>query len=248
MLDNTQNSTCEFAEELVSYLYDEMNGADKSRFENHLEACEPCRDELAEFSLARASIQEWHDKEFMPLANPAIKIPYPQKSSRSWFVAVRELFTLSPAWMTASTAFAALAICAALFAVVVSSLRDDENVVQQTENNKVIPSPTTGNQNQNSNVSEANQDKQTPDNSPQPPVKNPTPKPVKTAVEPTKVVAKPQNATVKTVQPKTSEKIVKPPVKTPKQKVPGFVDEDDDDDSLTLLDLLEKIGTDDKDD
>lgn len=248
MLENKKNSTCDYAEELVSYLYDEMRGADKSRFENHLKDCSPCQDELAGFSLSRASIQEWRNEEFLPLQNPAIEIPYPAKVetiSRSWFASVRALFSLSPAWTTAATAFAALAICLGLFLVLFSSMPDDDEVLVQTDKNvKVAPSPTTGNQNQN--VSNTNQNKQKLGNSSEPSVSGAAQKPSRTTIEPTKIVSqpsavKPSNLPVKTVLPK-SNKTVKPPVKTNKQKAPSFLDEDEEDDSLTLTDLLEQIG------
>jgi hypothetical protein len=247
MLDNTKNSTCDFAEELVSYLYEEMSSADKSRFEKHLKDCLPCRDELAEFSLARVAVQEWRDEEFAPLANPAIEIPYPAKSSRSWLAQIREYFTLSPAWMTASTALAALAICVGLFVIMFNSMPDGNDVVVQDKNIKTVQSPTTGNQKQNSNISETNQNQPTTNISSEPPVKIDTPKPIKTVNEPTKIsvpsVSKPQNLPVKTVQPRNNKKTtVQPPVKTNKQKVPRLIDEDEEEDSLTLTDLLEDIG------
>ncbi|MEK7723352.1 MAG: hypothetical protein AAB336_03310, partial [Acidobacteriota bacterium] len=201
------------------------------------------------FSMARSSIQEWHNEEFLPLESPVIEIPYPAKvenSSRSWLVAIRDFFTLSPAWMTASTAFAALAICIGLFAVVVSSLRDNMDVADKG-NVKIISSPTHGNQNQNSNVSNANQNKQKPVNLPEPPISEKVQKPTPEVIEPTKIVAKPnsvktQTLPVKTVQPKTNNRVPKQPLKTQKQKVPSFLDEDEEEDSLTLTDLLEEIG------
>lgn len=248
MLENTNNSTCDFAEEIVSYLYDEISGADKSRFENHLKDCSPCQDELSGFSMARSSIQEWRKEEFLPLQNPVIEIPYPAKVetiSRSWFASVRALFTLSPAWTTAATAFAALAICFGLFVILFSSMPNDDEVVVQTDKNvKVTSSPTTGNQNQN--VSNSNQNKQKSNNSPEPPISDEVQKPSRTPIEPTRIsapnVTKPANLPVKTVLPKGNNKSNKPAVKTNKQKAPSFLDEDEEDNSLTLTDLLEEIG------
>ena len=251
MLENTQNSTCDFAEELISYLYDEMSGVDKSGFEKHLKTCSPCKNELAGFSLARTSVQEWHNKEFLPLPTPPIEIPYPVKIetiSRSWFAKLRALFTLSPTWTTASTAFAALALCFGLFVIWFSSMPNDDEVLVQTEKNvKVTASPTTGNQNQNSNISNPNQNTQKPSNSSESPLSDEGQKPARTSIESTKIVAqpnvtKPNNLPVKTVQPKTTNKTVKPPIKTPKQKAPSFLDDDEEEDSLTLTDLLEGIG------
>lgn len=253
MLENTQNSICDCAEELVSYLYDEMSGTDKLRFEKHLKTCSSCQDELAGFSLTRTSIQEWHKEDFLPLQSPSIEINYPQKIetiSRSWFASIRDFFTLSPAWMTASTAFAALAICAVLLAVVVSSLRDDRTVARQNEkgNTNIVSSPTNGNQNQNSNVSNANQNKQKPANLSEPPVLEKVQKPSRTNPEPTKIsvqptITKQENSSVKTVLP-TKQKDLKEklPKNNKKEKAPSFLDDDEEEDSLTLTDLLEQIG------
>lgn len=254
MLENNEKSNCGFAEEIVSYLYDEMNLSEKSHFEKHLKNCFTCQDELAGFSKARNSIQEWRAEEFLPLENPAIVIPCPQQVksiSRSWLAAVREFFTLSPAWMTASTAFAALAICVVLFALVVSFIRNDQNFAGiEKGSNIIVPSPTNGNQNKNSNVSNANQNTQKTADSPQPPVIADSSKPANRTVEPTKIVAKPnvekpQNLPVKTLQPKSNGKPISKPqqVKSKKQSAPSFLDEDEEDDSLTLTDLLEQIGT-----
>lgn len=258
MLDNKQNSNCAFAEELVSYLYDEITDLEKLRFEKHLRNCSACQEELAGFSLARTSIQEWKSVEFLPLQNPAIEIPYPQKTetiSRSWFAVIRDFFTLSPAWMTASTAVAALAICVALIAVMISSFRNNNDFAEiKKDEINVVSSPTNGNQNQNSNVSNSNsnQNKSKPNNSTESPNNSESPSLVKTDVEPTKIVNKPnvtapQNLPIKTIQPK-SKTTVKQPSKTKNQKAPSFLDEDEEKDSLTLTDLLEQIGASEIDD
>jgi hypothetical protein len=250
MLDNKRNSNCDFAEELVSYLYDEISGSEKLRFEKHLRNCSACQDELSGFSMTRNAVQEWKTVEFLPLQNPVIEIPYSQKAetvSRSWFAAIRDYLTLSPAWMTASTAFAALAICAALIAVVISSFRNNNDFAEiKKDEINVVSSPTNGNQNQNSNVSNSNSNQNKPNDSKESPNISESPKSVKTEIEAIKVVAKPnvnapQTSPVKTIQPK-SKTTVKQPSKTKNQKAPSFLDEDEEQDSLTLTDLLEQIG------
>jgi len=71
--------TCEFEAEIVSYLYDELAAANRTRFETHLLDCTPCTDEFAELSFSRFSVFEWQKEEFAPLETPAITIPYPAK-------------------------------------------------------------------------------------------------------------------------------------------------------------------------
>ncbi|MBA3633847.1 MAG: zf-HC2 domain-containing protein [Acidobacteria bacterium] len=118
---NQQNSSCAFAEQIVSYLYGEANSREKTKFEAHLKNCPGCADELAGFGFVRSSVQKWH-KEFLQLETPVMEFPLHQSpetivtvtNKRSWFAELRQLFTLSPTWATAATAFAVLAVCVGL--------------------------------------------------------------------------------------------------------------------------------------
>ncbi len=104
MLDNPKNSNCDFTEQLVSYLYDELLGHEKTIFENHLNSCLVCKDELSGFSLTRSAISEWHQEEFSALENPVIEIPYKTESranSVSWLDSIRGFLGFSPVWATA---------------------------------------------------------------------------------------------------------------------------------------------------
>lgn len=114
MLNNNHNSSCAFAEQLVSYLYGEVNDSEKTAFAVHLKSCSSCADELMEFGLVRSSIVEWKNEEFANLDTPLVKIPYPTTVStekQSWFGGLRQLLTLSPTW---ATAFAAVVVCVGL--------------------------------------------------------------------------------------------------------------------------------------
>ncbi len=123
MLDtnNHKNSPCAYAEQIVSYLYDEAEAREKTLFETHLKSCADCAEEFAGFSTIRSSVLEWRREEFSPLQIPAIEIPYaknrefykPGKNSEFshlWFGKIRELFSLSPV-LTASASFAIIAVC-----------------------------------------------------------------------------------------------------------------------------------------
>lgn len=120
--NNHQNSNCSFAADIVSYIYGEIGEKEKSAFEAHLSNCETCPEELADFMDIRFSVNDWKQAEFAPLATPVIEIPYEKEQVRetatdssSWWSNLRQIFTLSPAWMTATTAMAALVICVGLF-------------------------------------------------------------------------------------------------------------------------------------
>ncbi len=119
--NNHNNLTCAFAEQTVSYLYDEANAQEKTVVETHLKSCATCADEFASFSAIHSSVIEWRNEEFLSLEMPSIKIPFEKtrefyksetdsKATRSWLEELRRLFTLSPA-LTASASFAIVAIC-----------------------------------------------------------------------------------------------------------------------------------------
>ena len=46
-------------DDLVSYLYDDLDGASRLSFERHLRGCAGCRDELAAMRAVRADLLTW---------------------------------------------------------------------------------------------------------------------------------------------------------------------------------------------
>ena len=48
---------------LVGYLYDELIGSERARFEAHVRACAECRDELAGLRQTRAQLTRWAPAE-----------------------------------------------------------------------------------------------------------------------------------------------------------------------------------------
>ncbi|MBW8895936.1 MAG: zf-HC2 domain-containing protein, partial [Acidobacteria bacterium] len=95
---------CESKELLVSFLYNEIDPADKRMFEKHLATCSECRDELAELGDTRAQIGLWTP----PDADLGFRIVREPKPSR------RPWFQFSPAWGLAAAAVLLLAIGAAI--------------------------------------------------------------------------------------------------------------------------------------
>ena len=141
---NHKNLSCEFAEQIVSYLYGENGGAEKQKFEKHLKNCEPCAEEFAAFSEMRFAFAELKD-EFSLMKTPKIEIPY--ENSReiievssvktSWLDGVRAIFGNVSAWQMAA-GFAVLTILA-VFSIFL--LRNDNRELA-AENNKNTPKPT----------------------------------------------------------------------------------------------------------
>ena len=115
MLDNNyHNSSCAFAEQVVSYLYGEENALEKTAFEAHLSSCSSCAEELAGFEFVRSSIIEWKRADFFNLETPSIEIPYRAAVStekQSPFSGIRRFFAFSPAFSIAS---AAIIVCVGL--------------------------------------------------------------------------------------------------------------------------------------
>ena len=77
MLTKAQKA-CPLADDIVSYMYDELPAADRTRFEDHLLECQECTDEFAGISVSRFEVFDWRREEFDHLETPAIVIPYRQ--------------------------------------------------------------------------------------------------------------------------------------------------------------------------
>lgn len=118
-------AACARAPELISYLYHEAAPAEALEFEAHMERCASCRSELAEFAGVRRAIGDWHAEALGRIALSVSQangfaqgfVAKEAKAERgpkrrNALDALREFFTLSPAWMRAATAFAGLALCA----------------------------------------------------------------------------------------------------------------------------------------
>ena len=102
MLNNGNKQACGFADEIVSYIYDEIGAAERGRFESHLAGCDLCTNEFAAVSNARFSVFEWHKEEFASLATPEIIIPYEatkiiveENATVGFLAAIRGLLSVS---------------------------------------------------------------------------------------------------------------------------------------------------------
>jgi hypothetical protein len=101
--DSPKNFNCEFAPEIIDFLYGELSGERKNAFNLHLRNCSDCADEIEDFSGIRYSIRDWKVAEFDNLATPKIEIPYEIAAVRtveteklSWFDSIRNYLTFAP--------------------------------------------------------------------------------------------------------------------------------------------------------
>lgn len=92
-------------DELVSYLYDDLDAPSRAAFERHVRGCAECRDELTELRAVRADLLTWSPPE-PDFAFRIVSEPRP----------VRDASVLRPAvpawraWFTPAAGFAAAAV------------------------------------------------------------------------------------------------------------------------------------------
>ncbi|MGI8641162.1 MAG: anti-sigma factor family protein [Pyrinomonadaceae bacterium] len=267
MLDtNYQNSSCAFAEQIVSYLYGEVDKQDKAKFELHLTNCGDCADELAGFGFVRSSIQEWRQEEFLQLAIPAMEIPFEKSpeisisstEKRSWLADLRQLLTLSPTWATAATAFAALAVCVGLTLVAVNfsgttDVADNNDkpiksvsyptIEKKTEQNIEDVSAETAKQNSPDKTSKPSEQTSKSENAPRTEPKNLIVKVSNKAQKVSRIETIAQNSSISAPvrKVKDTNNINKTTV-AKNQQVPKLADFDEvEDNSLRLSDLMAEV-------
>jgi hypothetical protein len=140
MKDSTSTNLCARAEDMVTYLYGEATRDEAKDFEKHMKLCSSCRSELATFGDVREAMGEWRQQALGSLTSPAVEadearrfVPLAASTrKRSALAALREFFTLSPTWMRAATAVAALLFCALAAIAVAYFVRQPQTVVVQT--------------------------------------------------------------------------------------------------------------------
>ncbi|MDQ4120012.1 MAG: hypothetical protein M3209_00910 [Acidobacteriota bacterium] len=117
------DSICAFGETLVSVLYGEATRREIQDFESHLSGCLECREEFAAFGTLRNAVSEWRNVEFTPLALPNVVLPVETRTiepalteTPSLFEKLRCFFTSANfGWQISATSFAVLIIFGFLF-------------------------------------------------------------------------------------------------------------------------------------
>lgn len=127
---NGKNNSCLFGEELIAYIYDELDPADRFAFEEHLVGCSGCIAEFADISLSRLGVFEWNRDEFLPLATPRFAIPYrpaatAARSRLSWIDSLRNLVSTPIRVAFAGGSLAVIAVAVGL-AVTMNTKFDSE--------------------------------------------------------------------------------------------------------------------------
>jgi hypothetical protein len=133
MQETTGTNSCARSHDLVSYLYGEAALDEAKDFEAHARDCAACSMELLSFTDVREAVGEWRRQALGTLASTAFKennrahaIAPTRRTSA--IAALREFFTLSPAWMRAATAMMVLVFCALAAVTVIHFVRQPQNV------------------------------------------------------------------------------------------------------------------------
>ncbi|MEO7660126.1 MAG: hypothetical protein ABIV48_10975 [Pyrinomonadaceae bacterium] len=152
MLQNKNNLDCGFADEIVSYIYDELTSQERGKFESHLTSCAVCTDEFATISNARFSVFEWQKEEFSKLSTPEFVIPYEssdetavQGAASGFWAGIRDLWAVSN-WPLTAVAGIVVMIGLGFIAITVLNRGGNEisaNITVETPDTAVTPAPFT---------------------------------------------------------------------------------------------------------
>jgi hypothetical protein len=107
--------TCGRENDLMSFLYGELNDAEAIAFQRHLQECADCNADFADFGEVRESVVAWRNESLGSVVFPAqMRVSSPTEATLaapSAIAALREFFNLSPLWMKGAVAFAAVLFC-----------------------------------------------------------------------------------------------------------------------------------------
>jgi anti-sigma factor RsiW len=104
--------TCEYSNELISFVYSELTDKESQQFKLHLNSCRQCSAELDSFGEMRDAIGAWKYQSLAPVLSTDQEAhdlrPARKKSAAA---ALREFFDLSPLWMKGAVGLATVLFC-----------------------------------------------------------------------------------------------------------------------------------------
>jgi hypothetical protein len=130
MNESVKKQSCERGNDLISFLYGEVDEREALDFEGHLKFCRECQSEFASFGSVRQSIGLWREEALSGFVSPQVVMPVRQKSA---LAALREFFDLSPMWLKGAVGFAAILLCVMAIALVMSK-KNAQPIVEVAKN------------------------------------------------------------------------------------------------------------------
>ena len=112
MEERSSARRCDRENDLIAFLYGEVNEREAQDFEHHLRTCSECQSELSAFKPIRRSMITWRDEALGRVSETALierQASLPRKQSA--VAALREFFNLSPLWLKGAVAFASIVFC-----------------------------------------------------------------------------------------------------------------------------------------
>ena len=113
-MKETERVGCERGNDLVSYLYNELDERELRDFQKHLTGCASCSAELASFQEIRSSVIAWRQQSLGVTTVPAHAGVFANVEKASALAAIRQFFALSPSWLKGAVAFASILFFAAV--------------------------------------------------------------------------------------------------------------------------------------
>jgi hypothetical protein len=135
-MSDKKTPSCGMHEALISYLYDETTSDEARRFENHLQQCSGCREEMAAFKRVRDMLQSW-ELDDVPIVR--VTPPAPRRSALD---VLKELLGITPVWAKGLGAVAAGLIVLSVIGTSVSIGRDgfkfDTSIFGKSSDTRVV--------------------------------------------------------------------------------------------------------------
>jgi hypothetical protein len=104
--------SCGRENDLVAFLYGELDDVEQESFKSHMHACQACQAQTSEFRSIRESVAAWRDESLgrAQVTTAAQLEPLNQRKT-SGLAALRAFFDLSPLWMKGAVGLAAILFC-----------------------------------------------------------------------------------------------------------------------------------------
>ncbi len=131
MEDRLSRAKCERGNDLIAFLYGEVDERDAWDFEHHLQNCSECKVELGSFRQLRESVVAWRQESLTAVSAYSVdsrsapaqrRLRSGEPGEPSAAAAIRAFFGLSPLWARGALAFAAVLFCVVSILAVASLL------------------------------------------------------------------------------------------------------------------------------
>ena|SRR2546421_2025408 len=122
MKEEVHAPVCGRQNDLIAFLYGELDQRERTAFRSHMQDCRSCSSEFAEFTDIRESVVAWRNEALGGATSSAVETSPVVRADRpglTALTALREFFNLSPLWMKGAVVFASLLFC--LFAVLAAA-------------------------------------------------------------------------------------------------------------------------------